>query len=142
MNADEFKVLHDNLEEHIEEIKETLKIKDLLKNPEQTKKFERMRYLYYSTVKALVDLGHSIILENDLRNPLNRADVFISLAERDIMMSSVVPGLKKAVLALPQINGMMPAHAFEVMAETIDDIYKCLDSFVVYFGLQGENTGK
>lgn len=142
MNADEFKALHDNLEKHIEEIKKTLKIKDLLENPEQTKKFERMRYLYYSTVKALVDLGHSIILENDLRDPLNRADIFISLAEKDIMMSSVVPGLKKAVFNLPLINGMNPARAFELIAETIDDIYKCLDSFVVYFGLQGENSGK
>lgn len=142
MNADEFKVLHDNLEEHIEEIKATLKIKDLLENPEQTKAFERMRYLYYSTVKALVDLGHSIILENDLRDPLNRADIFISLAEKDIMMSSVVPGLKKAVLTLPKINTIEPAQAFEVIAGSIGDIHKCLDSFVVYFGLQGEDTKK
>ncbi len=142
MNADEFKVLHDNLEEHIEEIKATLKIKELLESPEHTKKFERMRYLYYSTVKALVDLGHSIILENDLRDPLNRADIFISLAEKDIMMSSVVPGLKKAILTLPQINSMDHARAFEIIAESIDDIHKCLDSFVVYFGLQGENKKK
>lgn len=142
MNADEFKVLHDNLEEHINEIKTTLKIKDLLENPEQAKMFERMRYLYYSTVKALVDLGHNIILENDLRDPLNRADIFISLAEKDIMMSSVVPGLKKAVLNLPRINGMKFIQTFEIISETIDDIHKCLDSFVVYFGLQSENTGK
>jgi hypothetical protein len=142
MNADEFKVLHDNLEEHINEIKSTLKIKDLLENPGQTKTFERMRYLYYGTVKALVDLGHSIILENDLRDPLNRADIFISLAEKDIMMSSVVPGLKKAVLTLPQINSMEHARAFEVIAESIADIHKCLDSFVVYFGLQDEDTKK
>ncbi|KPK67648.1 hypothetical protein AMJ87_13050 [candidate division WOR_3 bacterium SM23_60] len=142
MTSEEFKVLHDNLEEHINEIKTTLKIKDLLDKPEQTKKFERMRYLYYSTVKALVDLGHSIIFENDLRDPVNRADIFISLAEKDIMMSSVVPGLKRATLTLPQINTMKSAQAFELIAETIDDIYKCLDSFVVYFGLQGEGTGK
>jgi uncharacterized protein YutE (UPF0331/DUF86 family) len=142
MNTDEFTSLHDNLEENINEIQSLLRIKDLLENPGHSGKFERMRYLFSGVVKALIDIGHGVILENDLRDPLNRADIFISLAEHDIMMPSVVPGVKKAVLTLPKINDIDPAEASEIIGESIEDLYKCLDSFVVYFGLKGKEQAK
>jgi len=142
MNADEFTSLHDTLEENINEIQSLLRIKDLLENPEHSGRFERMRYLFSGVVKTLIDIGHSVILENDLRDPLNRADIFISLAEHDIMMPSVVPGVKKAVLTLPKINDIDHAEVSEIIGESIEDLYKCLDSFVVYFGLKGKEQAK
>ncbi|KPK73169.1 hypothetical protein AMJ87_02570 [candidate division WOR_3 bacterium SM23_60] len=142
MTPEEFETLHDMLEKNIEEIKSTLTIRDLLENPDYAKTFERMRYLFYSVVTALVDMGHNIILEKDFRDPLNRADVFISLGEHGIVMPSVVPGLKKALRALPQMNELTPTQVRELVSETIDDVYKCLDSFVVYFELQDYDEKK
>ncbi len=142
MTPEEFETLHGMLENNIKEIKSTLTIHDLLENPNYAKKLERMRYLFYSVVKALVDMGHNIILEKDFRDPLNRADVFISLGERDIVMPSVVPGLKKALRALPRMNELTPAQVRELVSKTIDDVYKCLDSFVVYFELQDYDEEK
>lgn len=101
--------------------------------------FEKLKYLFYSLTKSTVDIGHSIILENDYRDPLNRADIFISLAERDIILSSVVPGVKKAALALPKLNDYPVSEVLDIITESILDIHKCLDSFEVYFSFKDKN---
>ncbi len=136
MNVDSFKELQANLEKNIEEIKKTLKKSNLLNSPDRTKIIERLTYLFYSLTKTLVDIGHSIVLENDLRDPLNRADIFISLAEKDIVMSSAVPGAKKAVLALPKMQTCQHSEILEIISESINDLHKMLDSFAVYFRLK------
>jgi uncharacterized protein YutE (UPF0331/DUF86 family) len=136
MNADQFKNISENLEKNVIEIKETVKNEKILEAPNRTQIFERLKYLFYSVTKSLIDIGHSIVLENEYRDPLNRADIFISLAERDIILHSVVPGVKKAALIMPKMNNYEYEELRNIIAESIGDIHKCLDSFAVYFRLK------
>jgi uncharacterized protein YutE (UPF0331/DUF86 family) len=136
MDTSSFQRLYDDFSKNIDEIKSMTKDDDLLQSPDSIKIVERAKYLFFSFTKTLVDIGHSIILENDFRDPLNRADIFISLAEHGIIVSSVVPGVKKAVLALPKINSSSYAEVLEIISESISDLHKCLDSFAVYFKLK------
>lgn len=131
-----FTPLYKNLQNNITEIKEITKNSKDLEMPKNQKLFEKLKYLFYSLTKSTVDIGHSIILENEYRDPLNRADIFISLAERDIILSSVVPGIKKAALALPRLNNFPVSELLEIISTSIPDIHKCLDSFQVYFRLK------
>jgi len=140
MNLDSFKTVHSSLEMNINEIKSTIKEPDLLESPSHVEIFERLKYLFYSSTKSLVDIGHSIILENDFREPLNSSDVFISLAERDVVMSSVIPGIKKAVFALPKIHQYQYSEIIEIISKCVDDLHKCLDSFAVYFNQRNKEN--
>ena len=139
MDYDRFKSMYKDIKKNIDEIKSTMKKADLLKSPDCTKVLDRMKYLFYSLTKSLVDIGHSIILENDLRDPLNRADIFISLAEQKIVESSIVPGVKKAVLALSKIDNYKHSEILEIISGSIAGLNKCLDAFVVYFDLRDKN---
>ncbi len=136
MDTDGFKILYDNLENNINEIKSTVKQKNLLEKPNHVKILERTKYLFYSLAKSLIDIGHSIIFENNLRKPVNRTDIFIILAEEEIVMSSLVPGVKKAVLALPRINNYQYSEILKIISESINDLHKCLDCFGVYYKLE------
>jgi len=136
MDEEKFTALYKNLQENIAGIKELIKDPEQLKKPKNQKLLEKLRYLFYSLTKSTVDIGHSIILENEYRDPLNRTDIFISLAERDIILSSVVPGVKKATLALPTLNNYPVSELLDIVSASIPDIHKCLDSFQVYFQLK------
>jgi uncharacterized protein YutE (UPF0331/DUF86 family) len=136
MDEEKFTALYKNLQENIAGIKELIKNPEGLKKPKNQKLLEKLRYLFYSLTKSTVDIGHSIILENEYRDPLNRTDIFISLAERDIILSSVVPGVKKATLALPKLNNYPVSELLDIVSASIPDIHKCLDSFQVYFQLK------
>src|SRR4030042_2986292 len=136
MEAGDFKNLYENLNKNLKELKELTKNSDSLETPLRTRIFEHIKYLYYSVAKAMVDIGHSIVLENDFRDPLNRADVFISLAEHDIIIPSVVPGVKKSVLVMNKLSQMSYDEVKELVSVSVDDIHKCLDSFQVYFELK------
>jgi len=139
MDGAEFGVLYERLNKNIEEIKEYIKAPDTFKKTEASYIRDKVKYLFYSVTKSAVDIGHSIILELELREPLNRADIFISLAERDIMLHSVVPGIKKAVLSLPKLDAMTPAVLLDMVKKSLSDIGKCLDSFEVYFNLKDKS---
>jgi len=139
MDYPTFTPLYKNLQNNIEEIKKMIKTPKQFETPANRKLLEKLKYLFYSLTKSTVDIGHSIILENDYRDPLNRADIFISLAERDIILSSVVPGVKKAVLALPKLNDYPVSEVLDIVTESIVDLHKCLDSFEVYFNLKDKN---
>lgn len=136
MNADEFTSAYDRLEKNLAEIKELTKKRESFLTPGSERIVEKTRYLFHSAARSLVEIGHDIILEHDYREPLNRADIFISLAERDIILSSVVPGVKKAILALPKINTITPSELYDLISLSLLDIHKCLDSFAVYFKLK------
>jgi uncharacterized protein YutE (UPF0331/DUF86 family) len=136
MVAGEFKNLYDNLSKNISELKDLIKNADSPDLKMRTRIFERIKYLYYSIAKAMIDIGHGIVLENDYRDPRNRADVFISLAEHDIIMSSSVPGVKKSALVMNKINQMPNDEIKELVSSSVNDIQKCLDSFQVYFDLK------
>ncbi len=133
MDAKGFAVLYDNLKNNINEIESTIKQKELWESSAQIETLERTKYLFYSITKSLVDVGHSIIVENDFRVPLNRADIFISLAEHAVVVSSIVPGIKKAVLSLPKIDNYQYVEIMKIIAESIGDLHKCLDYFSSYF---------
>jgi len=136
MDYPTFTSLYKNLKNNIEEITKTIKKPEQLKTPAGRKILERLKYLFYSLTKSTVDIGHSIILENDYRDPLNRTDIFISLAERDIILPSAVRGVKKATLVLPRLNEYPVSELLDIITNSLDDIHKCLDSFEVYFSLK------
>lgn len=132
-------MLYKNLQHNIKEIEEISKTPEQLKTPAGRKTLERLKYLFYSLTKSTVDIGHSIILENEYRDPLNRTDIFISLGERDIILPSAVRGVKKATLALPRLNDYPVSELLEIITNSLRDIHKCLDSFEVYFNLKDKN---
>ncbi len=136
MDSDGFKVLHENLKKNIGEIKSTIKQKGLLESSDAVKTLEKTKYLFYSLTKSLIDIGHGIILENNFRTPLNRADIFISLAERAVVIPSIVPGIKKAVFTLPKINHYQYGELLKIISESIDDLHKCLDCFGTFFAMK------
>jgi uncharacterized protein YutE (UPF0331/DUF86 family) len=140
MDNHTFVEIQKNLAKNIDEIKETLKRKNLLTSPDTTKTIERMKYLLYSITKTLIDIGHSIMLEKDLPPPRNRADIFICLAELEIIMSSIVPGVKKAVIAFPRMNTYTPEDTVRLIASSIGDLHACLDSFAAYFTVRDTAT--
>jgi hypothetical protein len=135
MDVEDFKVYQSNMSKNIKDIKEIIKNEKILESPDCEKIVEKLKYFFYSVTKTLTDIGHSIILEKDLRTPLNRADVFISLAEQEIIMPSIVPGIKKAVFALPRIKESPYADDIEIVSTSINDLTMCLDSFSIYFGI-------
>lgn len=136
MDYPTFTTLYENLKNNIEEITKIIKTPEQLKTPTNRKTLEKLKYLFYSLTKSTVDIGHSIILENDYRDPLNRTDIFISLAERDIILPSAVRGIKKATLVLPRLNDYPVSELLDIVTNSLSDIHKCLDSFEVYFSLK------
>lgn len=136
MDPERFKEVYERLNKNLDEIKELVKNAETFKKPEGAHIRDKTKYLFYSVTKSTVDIGHSIILELELRDPLNRADIFISLAEKDILLHSVVPGIKKAVLSLPKMGALSPESLLDMIKKSIADIGKCLASFEVYFSFK------
>ena len=127
----QFKRMSESLTKNIAEVKSAVNNPDLetkLNGPE----FERIVYLFQSIAKSLVDVGNRIIIENDFRSPLNTADVFISLAEHDIIPLSIVPGLKKAAITMPKIRHHSNHELLNIITECISDVSRCLVSFKKY----------
>lgn len=138
MDAAGFREIYETMQKNIEEIK-TISSKINRYSPEdKIRQSEKIKYLFYGLTKTLVDVGNKIIVENDYRTPLNNADVFISLAEHDIIASSLVPGIKKAVLVIPRVMQSNADEVFTIIKESMESICKCLDSFVVYYDLKGK----
>ncbi|MEO0142487.1 MAG: hypothetical protein ABIL70_05595 [candidate division WOR-3 bacterium] len=138
MDSESFTALYENLQKNLEEIKNNTTKKDRYSIEDKIKITEKTKYLFYGLVKTLVDLGNRIIEENDFRRPLNNADVFICLAEHEIITSNIVPAVKKAVFALPQLYGFAYDEFFAIVEECLSDLRKCLDSYAVYYNLKGK----
>lgn len=128
---DDFSKLNSSLKKNVAEVRSVLKDPDHLQ-ANGGRSFERTVYLFQSIAKAIVDIGNNIIIENDFRSPLNTADVFISLAEHDIIPPAIVPGLKKAALTMPKIRTYDNGALFDIMTGCIGDMNKCLDLFARY----------
>ena len=135
MDAAEFKHMHGNLNKNIDEIKSILgRIKpELLGMPEGIRAVERVKYLFYGVVKFLIDVGNRIVIDRELRKPRNNADIFISLAEGQIVMSTAVPGIKKAVLAMPRIGYCSYTEILQIVGDSLADLNKCLDSLAAFY---------
>jgi uncharacterized protein YutE (UPF0331/DUF86 family) len=132
MNIDDFLNLSENLKKNIAEVKTTTKTCDLLE-PLNSNSFARTVYLFQSIAKSMVDIGNGIIIESDFRTPLNTADVFISLAEHGVISPSIVPGLKKAAMAIPRIQSSEDTELLEVITNSIEDLKRCLNAFTKHF---------
>lgn len=133
-----FSSLSENIRNNITEVKSAIRDPGLL-SASDTQKFERIIYLFQSIIKSMIEVGNNIIIENDLRNPLNTADVFISLAEHNVISPLIVPGLKRASLAMPKIRNYGNAELLELITECINDFSSCLYSFNKHF--QSKKSG-
>lgn len=138
MDAVKFKEIYETMQKNIEEIKNTSSKIDRYGPEDKIRLSEKIKYLFYGLTKTLVDVGNKIIVENDFRQPLNNADVFISLAEHDIITPSLVPGIKKAVMIIPRVMQSNSDEVFAIIKDSMESICKCLDSFVVYYDLKGK----
>ncbi len=138
MDAGRFREVYETMQKNIEEIKTITEKLNRYSPEDQIKLCEKMKYLFYGLAKTLVDIGNKIIVENDYRQPLNNADVFISLAEHDIINSNLVPGIKKAVLVIPKVMQINKDDVVALVKESMESICKCLDSFAVYYDLKGK----
>ena len=136
---EKFLRFHENTKNNITEVKSAIKNAGLLDgyNPQA---FERIVYLFQSIIKSMIEVGNNIIIENDLRSPLNTADVFISLAEHKVISPLIVPGLKRAALAMPKIKNYENTELLEIIAECINDFGSCLYSFNKYFQSKGNKA--
>lgn len=128
--------MYDTMLKNIEEIKTVYGKIDRYSPEDKIHLCDKIKYLFYGLAKTLVDIGNKIIVENDYRTPLNNADVFISLAEHDIITSNLVPGIKKAVLVIPRVMQSNLEEVFTIIKESMESICKCLDSFAVYYNLK------
>jgi len=132
MDLTQFRALKDNMKNNIAEIKSIIHNADTIDHNE-TLKFDRGVYLFQSLTKSIIAIGNDIIIENDFRAPLNPADVFISLAEQNLIATSIVPGLKKAAITMPRIANFTKTELIEIMSECMSDFSQCLKSFSEYF---------
>ena len=126
-----FKRVSERLTQNIAEIKSATEKPKALEDL-QGSGFERIVYLFHSITKSMVDIGNNIIIENDFRDPLNTADVFISLAEHSVIPSSIVPGMKKAAIIMPKMRNYPPSDLFGIISDCIGDLSRCLVSFKKY----------
>jgi len=135
MENQQFKSMYETMTRNITDIKSMLgKLKpEIVATPDGVQAMERIKYMFYGLVKFLVDAGNRIIIDRDLYKPVNNADIFIRLAEEQIILPSAVPGVKKAVLAIPRIGYSSYVEVLQMIGESIGDLSKCLDSFAVYY---------
>ncbi|MGQ9465113.1 MAG: hypothetical protein ACUVQ3_08180 [bacterium] len=138
MDAAGFREVYEIMQKNIEEIKSLSGKINRYAPEDKLRLIEKVKYLFYGLTKTLVDVGNKIIVENDFRTPLNNADVFISLAEHEIIASSLVPGIKKAVMVIPRVMQSNSDEVFAIIKDSMESICKCLDSFVVYYDLKGK----
>lgn len=138
MDAAGFREIYETMQKNIEEIKTITSKIDRYSPEDKIRLNEKIKYLFYGLTKTLVDVGNKIIVENDYRTPLNNADVFISLAEHKIIASSLVPGIKKAVLVIPRVMQSNSDEVFTIIKESMESICKCFDSLVVYYDLKDQ----
>lgn len=136
MDKGRFREIYETMQKNIEEIKTVVEKLNKYSPEDQIKLCEKVKYLFYGLAKTLVDIGNKIIVENDFRQPLNNADVFISLAEHDIINSNLVPGIKKTVLVMPKVMQSNKDDVVALIKESMESICKCLDSFAVYYDLK------
>jgi uncharacterized protein YutE (UPF0331/DUF86 family) len=130
-NMNRFVNLTAGLKKNIAEIKSALRDPDLLEDTGD-RKFERIVYLFQSIAKSIIDMGNSIIIENDFRSPLNTADVFISLAEHNVIPLQIVPGLKKAAIMMPRLRTCDHSEILDAISHSIGDMKLCLAAFIKF----------
>jgi uncharacterized protein YutE (UPF0331/DUF86 family) len=135
----DFSRISELLNKNIAELKSTMKKSDWVETFDRTA-FERVVYIFHSTTKSLIDVGNSIIIENDFRKPLNTADVFISLAEHNIISSLIVPNLKKAAFMIVRMKTHDDAGIVKTITDCVNDFNRCLVSFSKYYGSKSPGT--
>jgi hypothetical protein len=135
MENQQFKSTYDTMTRNIADIKSMLgKLKpEVIATQDGVKAMERVKYMFYGLVKFLIDTGNRILIDRDREKPINNADIFIHLAEEDVILSTSVPGVKKAVLAMPRIGYSSYSEVLQMIGESIGDLHKCLDAFAAYY---------
>ena len=131
----DFSRLSEILARNITELKSTMKRGNGAETLDRAI-FERVVYLFHSTTKSLIEIGNSIVIENDFRKPVNTADVFISLAEQNIISTLIVPNLKKAAFMIVRIKSHEDGEIVKTIRDCIADFNQCLTSFSKYYKLK------
>jgi uncharacterized protein YutE (UPF0331/DUF86 family) len=130
MDKRKFTATVTNIGSNIELINDILKSGDdsLLAHP---KRIERAKYFFASATQSLLNLCNDYIDSQDWRGPINAMDVFIVLAENDIISKEAVPGLKKAVMSIGALTRAGNAEALSIMRECMRGLEHCVSAYKV-----------
>jgi len=134
----DFPTVRENIKRNITEVKSIISAPNVL-DPLESRVFDRGIYLFQSITKSMIGIGNNIIIENSFRTPLNTADVFISLAEHNVILPAIIPGMKKAAITMPRLKNYQKTELVDVITGCIDDFSRCLNSYESYF--QKRETG-
>jgi len=138
MNMHDFPAVRENITRNITEVKSIISAPNVL-DPLESRVFDRSIYLFQSITKSMIGIGNNIIIENSFRTPLNTADVFISLAEHNVILPVIIPGMKKAAITMPRLKNYQKTELVDIITGCIDDFTRCLSSYERYF--QKRKTG-
>jgi len=120
----------DNISNNVSLIKEILNTGDkaLLSNP---KRIERAKYFFVSATQSLLNLCNDYIDNKDWRQPINAMDVFIVLAENDVIPNEAVPDLKKAVVSISTLGRGPHNESIGLMRDCLRGIEHCIAGYKV-----------
>ncbi len=120
----------DNISKNVSLIQEILKTGDeaLLSSP---KRIDRAKYFFVSAIQSLLNLCNDYIDNKDWRQPINAMDVFIVLAENDVISNEEVPRLKKAVVSISTLNRGSNHDTLALMRECLRGIEHCVAAYKV-----------
>ncbi|RKX68714.1 hypothetical protein DRP53_10170 [candidate division WOR-3 bacterium] len=94
------------------------------------------RYLYPSVVNNLTQIACHIQDRENWRPPINPADIFILMADNEIIHHHIVPDLKRAIRLSTRVAKIPKEELFEELKAVIRAITMCNDAFKVYFQLK------
>lgn len=140
MGAQEFENLRENISRNIAEIKSIVK-ENAARDFIDHQSFDRAVYLFQSTVRSMINIGNNIIIEFNLRSPMNTVDVFISLAENKAIPLATVRGMKRAALAMPKIKTIAESELLEIMDGSLEAMSRCLTAYADFYASQEPTEG-
>ena len=140
MGAREFENMRENISRNITEIKSIVR-ENAARDYIDHQSFDRGVYLFQSAVRSVINIGNNIIIEFNLRSPMNTADVFISLAENNVIPLAAVRGMKRAALAIPKIKTIADTELLEIMDVSTDALGKCLTAYADFYASQEPGEG-
>lgn len=111
-------------------------INDKNKFLKDAKRQDKARYLYPSLIEKLTQVACFIQDKENWRPPINPADIFILMADNDIIHHHIVPTLKKGIHLVSRINSLSKGELFKELKTVMKHIALCNDAFKVYFQLK------
>ncbi|HID32838.1 MAG TPA: DUF86 domain-containing protein [bacterium (Candidatus Stahlbacteria)] len=130
----EIKKLIDIIDNNIGQLKYLLREKSkFLADPQR---MNQARYLYPTLIDNLTKIACHIQDLEDWRPPINPADIFILMADNEIIHHHIVPDLKRAIRLSNRITEVSKEDFFEGVRGILKAVGMCNDAFKVYFQLR------